>query len=191
MSEVKTIMNGERFEMYTPYSKSFISKIKTIGSAKWNPEKRCWTVKEEDQKKAKEILLSVYGEDGETAQTTYYMKFECTEDYNVWCDSARLCGKIVARATGRDSGAKVGEDVVLEKGTFTSGGSAKNWETQIEKGAIFTLKHVPKSKIDDFDKDYFTKLSCEKEGVDADALKAEKEKLLARIAEIDKILKNL
>ena len=54
-------------------------------------------------------------------------------------DSVYFLGYPIATATGRDSGAKVNEHVSLISGSFTSGGSIKNWDTVVKSGAVFRL----------------------------------------------------
>jgi hypothetical protein len=55
-------------------------------------------------------------------------------------DAVTFAGYPLARAFGRDSGAKVCEDVALLSGKVTSGGSMKNWSTEVREGAVFRLK---------------------------------------------------
>ena len=63
------------------------------------------------------------------------------------------CGKTVARAVDRDSGAKVGYDVALLSGHIDSGGSRKNWKTIVEEGSTFKLLNVLPGLVDDYDPD--------------------------------------
>ena len=46
-------------------------------------------------------------------------------------------------ARGRDSGATTGEGVLLINGNIGSGGSMKNWSSEIEKGTKFKIKNFP------------------------------------------------
>ena len=56
----------------------------------------------------------------------------------------------MARAYGRDSGAKIGEGVVFLEGGASSGGSVKNWYTTIKKGSVFEVRDVPRAKAEAF-----------------------------------------
>lgn len=55
-------------------------------------------------------------------------------------DSIFFCGYTVAWATGRDSGAKLGNKVSQINGRIGSCGSVKNWATDIDKDSVFRLK---------------------------------------------------
>lgn len=48
-------------------------------------------------------------------------------------------GYTIARAFGRDGGAKLGDSVALIEGSIGSGGSAKNWITTIAKDSVVRL----------------------------------------------------
>lgn|SRR3990167_8556247 len=53
----------------------------------------------------------------------------------------------IARAWGRDSGAKLAHDVAKISGTVRSAGSMKNWVVEIQPQATFRLK-VPERLLD-------------------------------------------
>lgn len=53
-------------------------------------------------------------------------------------------GYTLGRATGRDSGAKLGDGVALLRGAIDSGGSQKNWATTCSAGSIFRLQFPEK-----------------------------------------------
>jgi hypothetical protein len=59
-----------------------------------------------------------------------------------------FCGYVIAKASGRDSGAKLGYGVAMMEGKIDSSGSAKNWRTYIEIGSRFRLQ-VSKNLLDD------------------------------------------
>ncbi len=50
-------------EVYTPYDAEFVCEIKTIGGARWDKEKRCWTVSVDKVETVRKIMRDVYGED--------------------------------------------------------------------------------------------------------------------------------
>ena len=183
-----TVENGMA-KVFTPYNATFVAKIKNIGGRKWNADERCWSVPEAEIETVRQYMMDVYGETDipdETERVTVKVTF--LEDAEALCDSVNLFGKNVARATGRDSGAKVENDVTLIDGKIRSGGSARYWKTIVEKGTIVKVRNVPKSALG-----IATEYEVEVEeistpGIDRAALIAEKEKLMARLAEIEKLL---
>src|SRR5690606_30972717 len=104
-----------------------------------------------------------------------------------------ICGRPVARAFGRDSGAKVLEGVVVLEGGFTSGGSVANWYTCAKKGTTILIRDFPRITAENLIKGGADWISIEPEEaaapqVDVDALRAERARLVARLAEIDSLL---
>ena len=62
------------------------------------------------------------------------------EDIREWHAPVSFMGYSIARAFGRDSGAKLANDVSMIKGGYDSGGSMKNWVTRVDEGSVFRLK---------------------------------------------------
>ena len=73
-----------------------------------------------------------------------------------------LAGIKIAQAWGRDSGAKLGKGIALIAGEINSGGSAKNWCTEIYKGSIIRTT-IPEMLIEDIESgDYGSKISVKR-----------------------------
>jgi hypothetical protein len=136
-------------------------------------------------------MREVYGQDDQPTETVS-IRVKLTryrlEDHG----PVVMFGRVIARAWGRDTGAKVGEGVCFEIDGPDSGGSVKNWQTEVPTGAVFVMHDVPKILVDNC-----TEANVEIEVigsnnstcvVDAEKLAAEKAALLARIAEIDSLL---
>ena len=189
MAAVRTETKDGRFLMYTPFSRDFIQRIHGIGSAKWNGE--AWTVNEDDAEAAKQFLREVYGEDGDTTGESYSVRIRVTSRMAKGKGPVQVMGKILASARGRDSGAYPGPDVVcLTEGGISSGGSRANWTSVVDGGTEFFLRHVGKAMAESSPEGVEV-LSVELETgkmVDREALKSERDKLAARIEEIDRIL---
>lgn len=189
---VKVVVNDDRTELYTPYSKDFVAEIKSIGGAKWNPNKSCWTIPTEALDTAKKIMLRVFGEDGETKQPTLTIRLTLEEDqYSEKSSAYTLLGKTIAKATsGRDSRVWLGEDVIFEEGKPTSTGSRNSWWTKVPSGSIIKLNNVSLTLWEEFKNDKHEGIKAEvvEDKIDREALKNEKEKLLKRLAEIKLLL---
>lgn len=180
--------NGKAF-ISTPYNKEFVAKIKQIGGARWNGTERCWVIPESEIDTARQYMQEVYGEtdlpdDGEriTVDVTFL------DDAVGRCEGIALFGKPICRAFGRDSGAKVCDGITLLDGSIESGGSRANWQTIINKGAKFRIRNLTKAALqieNDFDIEV---VEVKEDGINKEALRIEKEKLLARLAEINALL---
>ena len=176
-------------KVFTPYNSDFVAKIKKIGGRKWNSAEKCWEVPETEIDTVREYMMAVYGET-DKADDSEKVTVKVTFNESEWavCDSLFLFGKAIARATGRDSGAKVGDDVTVLSGKLTSGGSARNWQTRAEDGTVIKVRNVPMAALANTNGMNVTVEIIEEKEIDRAALIAEKEKILARLAEIEKLL---
>ena len=177
--------------IYTPYNAKFVSAIKKIGGAKWDSVNKCWTAPEEFVDAVREIIMEIYGYTDVVKNESVTLKVVFNEEAKEDRKDVTLFGKILSHAIGRDSGARVGDDVAMIKGNIRSGGSVKNWVSVVEEGSTFILKNVNKNI-----------LQKEKDGINYnvnidiidDAKKSkselleEKKRLLERIKEIDELL---
>lgn len=196
MTNINITINNGKANLYTPYNANFVAQIKHIGGAKWDSANRCWTIPADMVDEAREIMVSVYGYcDEQDSAETVTVEINTTD--SLWSaerESITMFGKTVAQAWGRDTGAKVGADVAIISGKVGSNGSAKNWVSTVEAGSKIILKNVSKAiyekeieaTLAKYGKDCTIKVIDQ--NIDREALKAEKEKLMARLAEIEKLL---
>lgn len=185
MGKVTVKTKDGKAELYTPYSQDFVTKVRNIGGARWSG--KAWAIPEESLERAREIMIECYGEsDLEVADMVDVKLTVVAEEVSIKHAGGTAFGKTIAKATGRDSGAWVCQDVELISGKIRSGGSVKNWRTEIDKGAVFALHSVPVSLLENAESDWyeFEVLEKKQNNRHSDLLK-EREKLAARIAEID------
>lgn len=190
MNNMKIEIENGKAKLFTPYNPIFVSKIKGIGSAKWNRDDKCWTVPEDNIEEAREIMRSAYGAaDDDVAET---VKVKVTVLECVWADCRpyTLMGKVLSKAYGRDSDAKPGEDVAYISGYCRSGGSAKNWESQVDKGSVIVLNNVNKTLYEKYLESPSEDLKVElmESKKNKEELLKEKTQLLERLEEIEKEL---
>lgn len=175
--------------VHTPYHPDFVKKIKSCSSAKWDATRRAWQIKAEQVPIVRKLMVDIFGEsDIPTEGKRFDVQLEFHTSVSAWHEGVYLLGKCLARASGRDSGARPGDGVCYIEGGCSSGGSMKNWTSIVDEGSIVILYDIPESLI--------LKEKCQ-EGIDykliernpnEDELKAEKNRLMARIKEIDTIL---
>jgi len=97
-------------------------------------------------------------------------------------------GRVVGRARGRDTGARLGEGIVLVQGRIGSSGSWKNWETYIEPETMILMHDVPRSLVESGSPDKSVVEIIPRENHyqgEVTQLLSERDRLLARVAEID------
>lgn len=187
MNEFAIELAGGKAYVYTPYDPAFVSKIKLLGG-RWNPAEKCWMVSDSAVEDARRVMREVYGRDDQPVAETVDVQLVFDKDVDELRAPVALLGRIIASASGRDSGASVGTDVLFISGCPTSGGSVKNWRTVVHEGSVVRLPRLPKGAVENPDLPDGVRMEVLGGETDRAALEAEKAKLLARIAEIDELL---
>lgn len=176
--------------IFSPYNMDFIKRVKLLGG-KWDAEHKAWVVPNRAVEEARAAMVAVYGRDDREPSETVDVILRFPERYESDIRSSiSLMGRTLARAHGRDSGASIGDGVMFLEGSPDSDGSYKNWYTVIKAGSVVKLLDVPKSLSLSTQAPKKIEMEIvEKTKSDAVAtLKKERETLLARIAEIDRLL---
>ena len=188
---MKITIENERAYIYTPYNPNFVSAIKNIGGRKWESVSKCWSVPANSVETVRQIMMNIFHETDQISSEKVDVKVTFKEYQCGYHGAYILLGKSISIATGRDSGARVGEDVEILEGGVSSGGSMKNWGSVVEKGTVAILRNVTKELINELSEELKKELVIEiinNSKVDIEALKKEKENLLKRLAEIEKLL---
>lgn len=177
----------------SPFNQDFIHKIHSIGSAKWERKLQAWSVPVNELENVKKMLREVYGTDGsENSEPKVTVKLTIDDDVDL--DDFQedpmtmtLFGREIMRAYSRDSGVKVAPDVTVV-GDYGSGGSRNHPTIWFGKGAEIYVYKVPESLAKKAKVPHMTVEIISEPKIDHQALLDEKERLLKRIAEIDKLL---
>lgn len=188
--QITTTEGKDKLFVSTPYKHSFVSKIKKIGGI-WDYSEKKWGVPKNNSLILSKLLKECFGNDGTPCETVD-IEITLEKKLTAECEPVFLFGTVVAAARGRDSGAKVPENVAFLRGEVASGGSARYWQTIVKEGAQFIIYAVPRQAIEnrlDWKHDYGSFKILETE-CDTDKLEEEREFLLGRIAEIDALLGN-
>lgn len=166
--------------------------IKTLGGSRWNGTEGCWVTSAHYIDHVREFMEVHFGEsDVASAKTTLTLRLKFIDDMFAERESVVLFGKVLARATGRDSGAFPGDGVAYAEGKPTSGGSRNNWRSIVPEGAELVLYDVPELLYKrDLEK---CERKCTVEIVDTnetasemETLLAERERLQAQLDEINR-----
>jgi len=160
---------------------------------KWNRDHAVWEYDIRAEQQVAEAYRTAYGYWDDVVDTVV---LRCTSDAEatIRTDSLKLGGRPIARASGRNSGARLCDGVIILNGGFSSGGSVKNWQTVCKAGTSFRLLDVPKPMAEKLvaDPDWCSEIEIEPTEkpaeINRDALIEERTKLMTRITEIDAIL---
>lgn len=188
---VEVFFDTEKVHVRSPYLPGLPARAKLL-SGRWDPEEKVWSYPLGAQAEVQALYQELYGEWVEEVKKVNLI-CKVDEAYEALCDPLVLGGRIVARAFGRDSGAKTGEGVIVLKGGFKSGGSCRNWETQVKKGTVFRLLEVPLTIAEELQAhpQWCTSVEIEVEGGEDGrraALISEREALRKRLSEIEQLL---
>ena len=167
-----------------PYNSEFVAASKILGG-RWNAP--LWIFDPREEQKVRDLCYRVYGTDGIKEPDLLTVRAKFGPDNDVRQAPIEIFGRTIARAWGKDSGVKLGEGVVLSSGGFFSGGNTKNWETKAEAGTEVLITGIPRHRVAEMIKSGAKWLSIESDNlpVDRKALKAERRRLVKRIAAID------
>jgi len=191
MAIVTLEKRGTKLAVRSPYSALFVSKAKEFGG-KWDGEDTTWTFDIRDEARVKDLCVRYYGSDGVTDDVCT-LRVAFTRDVGADACPFTVFGRVVARARGRDSGAKLGDGVICLAGRARSGGSVKNWQTVLTGGTVVLIRDFPRARAEELAAQpgvEWAVFSVEPEAVPVDipALRDERAGLAARIAEIDAII---
>jgi hypothetical protein len=190
MSIVTITTTETAVRVVSPYNANFVASAKSIGG-KWSSD--AWVFDIRDEHRVRELCRDIYGDDGLAADLVT-LKIEWVKDGFADKGPITVAGRPIARAFGRDSGAKLAEGIVNLAGEFGSGGSMKNWGTTVDAGTIVLVRDFPRAKAEELvagNNDSARRIySIEDEApiIDRAALEAERERLLKRLDEINKLL---
>lgn len=173
-----------------PYHPHFRSRAHDFGGH-WSRELGQWRFAAAKESLVRTLCLAVYGEDGTTIPERFTLRIRATRDHRARLSAVFGLGRTLARAWGRDSGARPGEGVALVHGTIDSGGSIANWQTIIRAETVLDVFEVPEALAErpmESGWALLTRRDAKSEPADHATLRHEREALTRRIAEIDAAL---
>ncbi len=184
---MKVKIEDGKIYVKSEYNSVFVKKARYI-QGKWvSPY---WVFPEENKGEVKDLLLDAYGEADILEEGEQKVTVEL--DLNEYEDRAasnelRFGNILLASRQYRDGYVKIADNVMVVNGGFeSSGGSHKNPTVNPMNNTILRVKNVPLSVYEQEKTGAGVRLITE---IDITTLQKEKECLLARIAEIDALIK--
>jgi len=185
MNDIQITEHDTKIRLRAPFSPDANDDYKRLGG-KWDSDRRAWTFDVRDTDALRKILTEHFGCDDRGAGQTVTVRVNLTEGYHGNDNEVRLFGRLLAHRRNRDADVVLGSGVILNEGYFSgSGGSMKYPDIGKVDGIILEVRDVPATHTD------LQGAGIEIISEDApnmDALAAEREALLARLAEIDALL---
>ena len=186
---IKITNTGGKITVTSPYNSLFVDEARRLGG-KFQKDQWCFDAR--DESAVREACYRCYGDDGIRVDQVD-VRITAPNGLSAGRAPISIFGRTVARAFGRDSGAKVGDGVVIEAGGFSSGGSAKNWGTRAEAGTTLILRDISAQLVKEYSgDDLVIEVLAERKEVRVDDdrrplvdLMAEAEQLTEKRARID------
>lgn len=182
--------------VWSPYNEDFVPRAKLLAGHFRGGR---WEFPESQTERVRALCLEIYGTDGSTPIPTVTVRLKL-QDRDRWeaGTEVTLCGRRVAKVLGRDGVAILSDNVVVLKGGFDSGGSRKNPRICVQEGTVIELLEVPQPAAERVIAAGTSGwvLSAEvipqevAPAIDVEALKAERQKLAARLAEVNTLIGN-
>lgn len=135
--------NGKAIiKIYTPYNADFVPRLKAL-KAKWDGDGKCWAAPALLIDAVRDALRDCYAytDLDDVQYIALRVKIHTTYSSDYY-EPLVMYGKTIAKASGRDSGARYDNDVAYISGQPDSGGSRKNWYAVVREGAELILQDV-------------------------------------------------
>jgi len=129
---IRLIVEGDKVKVVTPYHPEFVHRARKL-RGDWDG--KAWVFDETMLDYVKDLMIKCYGVTGEVPYETCILVVTNYNDSN-YGGACELFGRTIAKAWGRDSGAKLGDDIFLINGSIGSGGSVKNWKTVVTDATL-------------------------------------------------------
>ncbi|HRR40482.1 MAG TPA: hypothetical protein P5244_04545 [Syntrophales bacterium] len=172
----------------SPYNADFVDRAKRLGGRWQSPS---WVFDIRDEQAVRNLCRTIYGTDGQSIPDVVTIRATLDSSKRAYQGPITLFGRVVARAFGRDSGARLGEGVILVSGRFFSGGSRMNWYTEVKDGTVVRIHDIPRAAAEKAIAAGATWLTIEDDApvtIDIEALMVERNRIMERLAEIDRLL---
>lgn len=145
----KEIETAGIVSFYHPnYNVELVEKCRELGG-RWDKEENVWIFASIIEDKVEE-LDEIYNSDPIGVEISRrYDQDKNAMPIGGYQEPVYFLGYVLATAHGRDSGAKLGQGVSLIEGVINSGGSMKNWRTDVSENAVFRL-FVPEKLLEQY-----------------------------------------
>ncbi|OZG68246.1 hypothetical protein [Bifidobacterium eulemuris] len=187
MVDVNVVADGDKVLLYSPYDAECVKDCRQMGG-KWDSGRRAWAFDKRDMERVERIAAKYFGYtpssgaagEGELVD----VRFKAEDFYHA--GEIRVGDRRLVWRTDRDRPVHFAVGVVVVEGRFgDSGGSAKNPSVGDTEGIVLEARGLPASVLEGVDTGLYELVS---NAPDVTALRAERARLLERVAEIDALL---
>ena len=184
-----SIVVAKKILVHCPYNTKFILGAKKL-AGKWLPYDKAWSFSTQHEDLVRALCHKWFGTDGTVPPDLVDVQITFRQARSEDEGPVTIFGRVVARARGRDTTARLGEGVVFVEGKAFSRGDHKGWRTIVGEGSVVRMTGVPRA-LAVSEVPTGVDVSIIKPATSADetaGLQAERLRLMARVAEIDATL---
>lgn len=195
MSTVTVTTANGKVVVSSPFHREFPPRARAIGGDFARDGSKTWIFDTRDETRVRELLTEFFGTDGSPDAdlvTVHVNLAHHGRHQEIW-----FAGRKIAERRNRDEPVRLGEGVVIVESEFPSSGGSVAYPTLGAKGnaaaylqtmPVVEIRDLPRAAVEAEDVKYTIVAEAPAEVVDAAKLRAEREQLLARLAEIDALL---
>lgn len=196
VTNISVETDGDKVLTHTPYHPDFVAGAKKL-NGKWNSMTKTWVFDARDEANVRKLCMDVYGTDGEDGVGDLVdVRVPLTASELRRDQSLYIGGRQIAHRRDRDTPVRIGDGVVVVEGEFPdSGGSRKSPAliTYDHGPIVVEIRDLPRLAAERVLKREGAEViggdSPSEGGIDKEALREEAERLRARLAEIEQLLK--
>lgn len=178
---------GSRIVLDAPYHPNMPKRARALGG-RFDGVSKTWSFDVRDEERVRAMARDIYGTDGSTAVELVTVRVNL-DVYPHERQTMFFAGRKIAHRPGRDYSVRLGDGVVVVEGGFPgSGGSMKNPALSPKDGTVLEIRDLPRTAVEAEMAKYGGIEIVEESGPSVEELLAERERLLARLAEIDQLL---
>lgn len=181
--DITITTQGRKIHVTTPYHPDFRDAARQQLGGDWSAGK--WVFDVRDEQRVRDLCKQIYGTDGTPCPV---VDARVRLGDHVWDQSMWMFGRRLLHRPSRDEPVKLGPGVVIVEGELAgSGGSVKNPRIggQESEDVVIEVRDIPAEHPDLTRADVEVLGQPDAADNDVEALLAERERLLARLAEID------
>lgn len=130
----------------SPYNPGFAPRAKALGGRFFkDPAGARWDFDPRDEERVRDLCRDIYGTDGSPAAIADTVTIRATLAATNYDRELYIAGRQVARALGRDSGARLSEGTIILSGKLDSGGSARNYYLRAVGETVIEVRDLPRA----------------------------------------------
>lgn len=170
-----------------PFNPDFVKAAKRLGG-KWSGDTKAWLFDARDRGRVEDLLATCYGYSAAASGELATVRIVLDED-NAYSKEVYFAGRSICSRRYRDAPVKTADNVVIIDGEFSASAGSMRYPAVIQGSRTVTIevRDVPVEALAAEKELRFERIDADTQA-QREALIAERERLIARLAEIDEAL---